>query len=147
MSSRLFQEVREKKGLAYSVYSYLSGYEDCGSLTVYAGVNPAKGKEAYEAIEEVIATMKREGISEEEFLRGREQMKSSMLFAQESTSSQMLLYGKYMLYNNEVYDFEGRFKKMNEMKREDVMDALSLTLDGSQKAVAVVGKLGRKFFL
>ena len=147
MSSRLFQEVREKKGLAYSVYSYLSGYEDCGSLTVYAGVNPAKGKEAYEAIEEVIATMKREGISEEEFLRGREQMKSSMLFAQESTSSQMLLYGKYMLYNNEVYDFEGRFKKMNEMKREDVMDALSLTLDGTQKAVAVVGKLGRKFFL
>ena len=59
----------------------------------------------------------------------------------------MLLYGKYMLYNNEVYDFDGRFKKMNEMTREDVMDALSLTLYGTQKAVAVVGKLGRKFFL
>ncbi len=147
MSSRLFQEVREKKGLAYSVYSYLSAYEQCGGLTVYAGVNPTKAKEAYEAIEEVIAKMKKEGISEEEFLRGREQMKSSMLFAQESTSSQMLLYGKYMLYNDEVYDFEGRFKKMNEMKIEDVMNALSLTLDSSQQAVSVVGKIGRKFFL
>lgn len=147
MSSRLFQEVREKKGLAYSVYSYLSGYEECGSLTVYAGVNPAKAEEAYAAIEDVIAQMKRDGISEEEFLRGREQMKSSMLFAQESTSSQMLLYGKYMLYNNEVYDFEGRFKKMNKMKRNDVMDALALTLDGTKKAVAVVGNVNKKFFL
>ena len=52
-----------------------------------------------------------------------------------------------MLYNNEVYDFEGRFKKMNEMKKEDVMNALSLTLDSSQQAVSVVGKIGRKFFL
>lgn len=147
MSSRLFQEVREKKGLAYSVYSYLSAYEECGSLTVYAGVNPSHAQEAYEAIEEVIAQMKTDGISKEEFLRGREQMKSSMLFAQESTSSQMLLYGKYMLYNGEVYDFEGRFKKMNEMKREDVMDALALTLDGSQQAVSIVGKIGKKFFL
>ncbi len=147
MSSRLFQEVREKKGLAYSVYSYLSAYEECGSLTVYAGVNPSSAQEAYEAIEEVIAQMKKDGISEEEFLRGREQMKASMLFAQESTSSQMLLYGKYMLYNREVYNFEERFKKMNEMKRENVMEALALTLDGSKKAVAAVGKIGKKFFL
>ena len=81
MSSRLFQEIREKKGLAYSVYSYLSAYEQCGSLVIYAGVNPSNIKDAYSAIEELVADLKKDGIKEEEFLRAREQMKSSMLFS------------------------------------------------------------------
>ena len=50
MSSRLFQEVREKMGLAYSVYSYVSAFSECGSLIIYAGVNPASADKAYEAI-------------------------------------------------------------------------------------------------
>ncbi|MBQ8319558.1 MAG: insulinase family protein [Clostridia bacterium] len=144
MSSRLFQEVREKKGLAYSVYSYLSGYEECGSLNIYAGINPTKLEEAYGAIEEVIRDLKTNGVSEEEFIRGREQMKASMLFAQESTSSQMLLYGKYMLYNGETYDFEERYKKMNEMRRSDVLDALTLTFELDARSVAIVGNIGKK---
>lgn len=76
MSSRLFQEVREKAGLAYSVYSYVSPYEDCGNLIVYAGVNPEKSDRALEAISKCIRELKEGGISDDEFLRGREQMKS-----------------------------------------------------------------------
>ena len=147
MSSRLFQEVREKKGLAYSVYSYLSAYEECGSLIVYAGVNPAKADEAYAAIGEVVKALKKDGISEEEFLRGKEQMKSSMLFAQENTSSQMLLYGKHMLYYDEVYDFETRFKTMNDLKMEQVVSAIEQTFTPEERSVAAVGNTDKKFLL
>ena len=147
MSSRLFQEIREKQGLAYSVYSYLSTYESVGSLIVYAGVNPTNTKQAYGAIEELVKELKKNGVSEEEFLRGREQMKSSMLFSQESTSSQMLVYGKHALYYDTVYDFENRFKRINEMKKQAVVDALELTLNDSEKCVAVVGNITKKFSL
>lgn len=68
MSSRLFQEVREKMGLAYSVYSYISAFQECGSLVIYAGVNPASADKAYEAVGKVVAEMKAKGITREEFL-------------------------------------------------------------------------------
>ena len=74
-------------------------------LIIYAGVNPASADKAYEAIGKVVKELKDKGITEEEFLRGREQMKAAMLFSQESTSSQMLLYGKYMIFNDTLFDF------------------------------------------
>ena len=144
MSSRLFQEIREKQGLAYSVYSYTSAYEDCGQLTVYAGVNTTHAQQAYDAIEVVIDDLKKKGITDEEFLRGREQMKSAMLFAQESTSSQMLLYGKYMLFENAVYDFEGNTQKINALQKSDALQAIDLVFSNASKAVAVVGNVDKK---
>ena len=68
MSARLFQEVREKRGLAYSVYSYISAFPECAMQNIYAGVNPAHVEEAYEAITNVVSDMRNKGISEEEFL-------------------------------------------------------------------------------
>ena len=139
MSSRLFQEVREKLGLAYSVYSYLSSYRECGHLIVYAGVNPANAQKAYEAIVSVTQEMYRNGISEEEFLRGREQMKSSMLFSQESTSSQMLLYGKHMLFNDSIFDFEGKLSSINAITADDIGQAVETAFASGRKALGVIG--------
>ena len=147
MSSRLFQEVREKMGLAYSVYSYVSSFQECGSLIVYAGVNPASADKAYEAIGAVIDQMRKKGITKEEFLRGREQMKSSMLFSQESTPSQMLMYGKYMLFNDKLFDFEGKLESINKVTEADVKDAIALTLNENGKAVGAVGNLDKPFSL
>ena len=147
MSSRLFQEVREKRGLAYSVYSYISSYIECGSHIVYAGVNPAQKQSAYDAICEVVRNMRKNGVTEEEFLRSREQMKSGMFFSNESTNAQMLLYGKYMLYFNQIFDFQKRFDAINAMTHQDVMDALQTMFDESQKAVALVGNTSRAFKL
>ena len=147
MSSRLFQEVREKRGLAYSVYSYLSSFEECGTLNIYAGVNPTKASEAYDAIQSVVADLKKNGVSDSEFERSREQMKASMLFANENTSSQMILYGKYLLQNNEMLDFETRMKKINQIKRENLLEAISLTFNEQEKAVAAVYGSGAKFDL
>lgn len=140
MSARLFQEVREKRGLAYSVYSYLSSFPECASLNIYAGVNPSKVQEAYEAILEVVETMKEKGITEDEFLRSREQMKASMFFSNESSNSQMLLYGRYMLYFNQVFDFEEKLDRINAMTHAKAQEVLSVMFDESKKAVALVGK-------
>lgn len=139
MSSRLFQEVREKLGLAYSVYSYLSPFEECGSLVVYAGVNPESALKAYEAVNDVVDKLKKEGITEDEFLRGRERLKAGMIFSQENTSSQMLLYGKYMLFNDRLFDENEKLNRLNGVTMDDIREAISLTFDNEKKALALVG--------
>lgn len=149
MSSRLFQEVREKMGLAYSVYSYASRYAECGTLTVYAGVNPTKADSAYDAVNKVIEEFRKQGITDEEFLRGREQMKASTIFGMESTSSQMLIYGKEMLYLDTLYDIDARFEELQNIKKSDVEEALALTFENveGKKSVAVVGNVDQPFSL
>lgn len=143
MSSRLFQEVREKLGLAYSVYSYMSTYSECGTLTVYAGLNPKNERKAVEAIRTVIDRICKDGITDEELQRGKEQMKSGTIFAQESTSSQMLLYGKQMLYRNEVYDFDAKMREIDAVTQEAVRAALEVNFDRAHMAISAVGKLGQ----
>ena len=136
MSSRLFKRVREELGLAYSVYSYTSHYKETGMLTVYAGVNPKKAEDAAKAVSAVLAEFKEKGVTEEEFLRGRETLKASNIFSQENTSSQMLVYGKQLLYKNEVYDFEQRMAEISALTREDILRVIAENLDFSAAASA-----------
>lgn len=145
MSARLFQEVREKRGLAYSVYSYISSFPEAATQNVYAGVNPAKADEAYQAIQDVVASLKKDGITEDEFLRSREQMKAGMFFSNESSNAQMLLYGKYMLYFNKIFDFEDKLSRINAMTYDDARDVLSIMFNEEEKAVAVVGNTDKPF--
>ena len=147
MSARLFQEVREKRGLAYSVYSYISPYAECGSQMIYAGVNPTQAQEAYDAICEVVKDVKKNGVTKDEFFRSREQMKSGMFFSNESSNSQMLLYGKYMLYFNQIFDFEEKLKRINEMTYEQSFEAIEKMFDEKQKAIALVGNTDKPFAL
>ncbi len=147
MSSRLFQEVREKRGLAYSVYSYASPYNDCGTQIIYAGVNPAQKQQAYDAIESVVREIKKNGITQEEFLRSREQMKSGLFFSNESSNSQMLLYGKYMLNFNKIFDFEKRLDEINTLTLQDALSAIEIMFDDKNKAVSLVGNTDEAFSL
>ncbi len=140
MSSRLFQEVREKLGLAYTVYSYLTSYKDTGSLVIYAGVNAENYLQSVEAIDKCIARLKSKDITEDEFRRGKEQLLSSQIFAQESTSSQMLLYGKELIYSGNIYNFEDRVKKINDVTLSDVFEAIEYNFDEKYKATSLVGK-------
>ena len=139
MSARLFQEVREKRGLAYSVYSYVSAFAECATQNIYAGVNPANVGQAYEAICNVIKDMKKNGITQDEFLRSREQMKSSMFFSNESSNSQMLLYGKHMLNYDKLFDFEEKLNRINSMTYEKAQEVMGLLFDEEGKALALVG--------
>jgi predicted Zn-dependent peptidase len=83
--------------------------------------------------------MKEKGITEEEFLRSREQMKSGMFFSNESSNSQMLLYGKYMLYFDKIFDFEEKLDKLNAMTYDQAQEALAVMFDERYKALALVG--------
>ncbi|MDE6075171.1 MAG: insulinase family protein, partial [Clostridia bacterium] len=143
MSSRLFQTVREELGLAYTVYSYVSTYEKSGALTVYAGVNADNYMQSVEAIYDCIAGIKKKNLTEDEFKRGKEQLLSSLVFAQESTSSQMLLYGKELIYSGKIYDFEDRVGKLNAVKLSDVCEAIEYNFDDKYKATALVGKVDK----
>ncbi len=143
MSSRLFQKVREELGLAYTVYSYVSPYTETGSLIVYAGVNAGNYLKSVDAVFDCISDIKNKNVSKEEFMRGKEQLNSSSVFAQESTSSQMLLYGKELVYSGRVYDFEERVKNIASVTLDDVLAAIDCNFDRDKLASAVVGNLDK----
>lgn len=139
MSSRLFQRVREQLGLAYTVYSYMSAFRETGCLSVYAGVNSDKYVDSVDAIYECINDIKKKTITKNEFERGKEQLISSSIFSQENTSSQMLLFGKEMLYRNKIYNFKDRVDRLLAVTLDDVMEAIDYNFDYSKKATAIVG--------
>ena len=143
MSSRLFQTVREELGLAYTVYSYLSTYEQSGALTVYAGVNADSLSQSVDAIYNCIGDLKKKTLTSEEFKRGKEQLLSSLIYAQESTSSLMLLYGKELIYSGKIYDFEDRVGRLNAVSLDDVFEAIEYNFDDKYKATAVVGNVDK----
>ncbi len=94
MSSMLFQEVREKRGLAYSIFSYHSAFKDTGQFTIYAGTNPTKIDEVIEVIYEVIDKTLNCEITEKEVENGKEQMKGALVLGLESTTNRMITLGK-----------------------------------------------------
>ena len=147
MSARLFQEVREKRGLAYSVYSYTSSYAECGVENIYAGVNPQKVQEAFDAITAEVSKLKTNGFTEDEFLRSREQMKADMFFRNESSNSQMILYGRYMLHFDKLFDFEEKLNRINAMTYKQALEMLDIMFDDSQKAISLVGNTDKPFSL
>jgi len=94
ISSRLFQSIREEKGLAYSIYSYQTNYMDCGLFTIYAGTRPSNTVQVTELIWQNIAELKTNGITSNELTKTKEQLKGSLLLALESSSSRMSRIGK-----------------------------------------------------
>lgn len=89
VSSRLFQEIREKRGLAYSIYSFLSGYSDSGTITVYAGTRPREVERVLDLIRREIRRMAANGIERAELQRTKDQMKGSLMLSLESSHSRM----------------------------------------------------------
>jgi predicted Zn-dependent peptidase len=89
VSSRLFQEVREKRGLAYSIYSFLSGYSDGGTITIYAGTRPKEAGRVLDLIRREVSRMAAKGIERAELKRTKDQMKGSLMLSLESSHSRM----------------------------------------------------------
>ena len=139
MSSRLFQKIREELGLAYSVYSYPSSYKSDGVLEIYAGVNTDSRDLAAEAIAEEVRRFKREGVTEQEFLRAKEQLKSSTVFGRESTASQMIIHGKYLAFLDEEFDFDKRIERLEKVTILDVHEAIERSFNIDDIATATVG--------
>ncbi len=106
MSSRLFQHIREERGLAYSVYSYPMSYRGTGCLCLYAGCTEAQSKEVLSLMLKEIDEMRQNGITEAEFSRAKQQLKGSYLLGMESTMAHMSALGKTALLLNEEYQIE-----------------------------------------
>ncbi len=113
MSSRLFQEVREKRGLAYSVYSYLSQYADTGLVGVYVGCLPDKVEQVLGLVREQLADVAAHGISDDELARGKGQLRGGLVLGLEDTGSRMsriakaeLVYGELPSVNQVLADID-----------------------------------------
>lgn len=111
VSSRLFQEVREKRGLAYSIYSYLSSFSDSGTLTVYAATRPREAPRVLDLVCKEIRRLRTKGLERKELERAKNQMKGSLMLSLESTHSRMSKLAKDELY-------EGRHVSLDEMMAE-----------------------------
>lgn len=142
-SSRLFQEVREKSGLCYSVYASSARYERAGRVECYAAVNPKDQKSALDKIRSVIADFVNTGITEKEFLSAREQMKSTLLFTQESPSAAMRLNARRIATEGKTFDVLERIRDFEGVKIEEINALVKEVFDFKKAAYAVVGNGAR----
>lgn len=120
MSSRLFQNIREQKGLAYSVYSVTSSFSNGGYFNIYAGVAHEKAAEAVAAIREELETLKKAGVTAEELSTAKEQMKSSYIFGQENVTGRMFSIGKNMCVSRKIHTPEDVIEGFNRVTLEDI---------------------------
>lgn len=138
MSSRLFQNVREKMGLAYAVYSFQSSYVSNGLFSVYCGTNPKNTEKAIPVIMSELRKIADEGITKEEFLRGKEQLKGAFILGQENTASIMNVYGKLMLLADEVFDLDRKLDEIKAISFDRVNHMLKQVLDFEKVCCAYV---------
>ncbi len=120
MSSRLFQEIREKRGLAYSVYAYSQQFAGSGTLGFYAGCNPTKAVEVVEIIREILSDVADNGMSHEEIERAKGAVRGSLVLSQEDSGSRMSRIGKNEIVYGQVMDFDDILKAISRVSAEDV---------------------------
>lgn len=141
MSSRLFQEVREDRGLAYSIFSYHEAYQDNGMLTIYGGTGSSQVDELYRTIHDILERFKEDGISSTELDNSKEQIKGNLMLSLESTSSRMSRNGKSEL-------LLGRHRSLDDMIREisgvtkDRVDALARSIFSDEFSCSLVSPQG-----
>jgi predicted Zn-dependent peptidase len=153
MSSRLFQEIREKRGLAYSVYSYHTSYADSGLFTVYAGTAPKQTQDVHDITMELLNEIAANGLSEAELHRGKEQLKGNLILSLESTSSRMNRLGKNELMLGRHYTLDEMLDRIDQVKLSDLNEIMQ-SIMAQPCAVALVGAnekvlsgIGREFIV
>ena len=120
MSSRLFQEIREKRGLAYSVYAYSQQFAGTGTIGFYAGCNPTKAIEVVEIIREVLSDVADNGMTHEEIERAKGAVRGSLVLSQEDSGSRMSRIGKNEIVYGQVMDFDDILKAISRVSAEDI---------------------------
>jgi predicted Zn-dependent peptidase len=138
MSSRLFQEVREKRGLAYSVYSFAASHADAGLFGVYAGCAPAKVDAVLSLVREQLVRVAERGLSAEELERGKGQMRGGTVLGLEDSGSRMSRIGKSDLLHGELASLDEVLSRIEAVTLDDVNELAAEYL-GHQPSLAVVG--------
>jgi len=138
MSSRLFQEVREKRGLAYSVFSFGSAFADAGMVGVYAGCLPKKAPEVLDVIRDQLAAVARDGITPDELLRGKGQLRGSVVMGLEDTGAKMTRIAKAELVYGELPPVDEILRRIDVVTLDDVA-TLAADLYAGAPALTVMG--------
>ncbi|MFE0631974.1 M16 family metallopeptidase [Streptomyces sp. NPDC058864] len=140
MSSRLFQEVREKRGLAYSVYSYTSSFADCGLFGVYAGCQPRRVHEVLKICREELDQVAEHGLSDEELHRAIGQFSGSTVLSLEDTGALMNRIGKSELCWGEQMSVDATLERIAAVTPDEVR-AVARDVLGQRPSLAVIGPL------
>lgn len=140
MSSRLFQKIREERGLAYSVFSYPSSYVNGGLFAIYAGMKPEQTLTVASLIREEIDEIKKNGISKDEFIMAREQLKGNYILGLESTSSRMTAIGRSQLLLGKVTSPSEILDKIDRISLDDVYNLIDEILKPEKFVIATVAR-------
>lgn len=143
MSSRLFQEVREKRGLAYSVYSYISLMEDSGSLVVYAGTGRESFSEVTRLILKEFASL-RKGVGRRELIDAKEQIKGGMLLGLETSDSRMMKIARDEISFGKVQSIKSLVKGIDSVRGADIKRLAKKLLLNSKVTMVAVGGAAKK---
>ena len=140
ISSRLFQKIREEKGLVYSIYSSQTLYRKCGELGIFASMSNEHLKEVYESIIEEIKIIKKYYLTDQEIKESKEQLKGSYILGLESTSSRMMSIGRALLLNNKVESTDDILKSIDNVDRETVKIVIDKIFNLDKLGVCIVGR-------
>lgn len=139
MSSRLFQEIREKRGLAYSVGSYPHSYSETGLYAIYAGTSPETLTEVLDLSRAEAAKVRAAGLNAEEFQRAKNQIKGALLLSLESMSSRMSRMAKSQIYFDRVIPMEEVVDKVLGVTQEDVLEVAERVLNQDTWSLTLIG--------
>ncbi|MDP7345020.1 MAG: pitrilysin family protein, partial [Alphaproteobacteria bacterium] len=141
MSSRLFQEIRERRGLAYAIFTFASSYTDGGVFGIYCGTGPDNLSELTPVIADEILKVCDE-VAAQEVARARAQLKSGLLMSLESSSSRCERLGRHMLIFNRPIPIEEMVAEIDAITAEDVVRVAARILRGSRPSLAALGPVG-----
>lgn len=141
MSSRLFQNVREKRGLAYSVFSGLSAYQDAGALSIYAGCANDAVAELIDVVVAEIRQMKAGGLDQIELRRAKDHLKGSLMLGLESTSSRMSHLARQEMYRDQTFGLDEMLAAIEAVTEADVLRLADRFFTNGSLAVTVLGNV------
>ncbi len=142
MSSRLFQEIREKRGLVYSISSFHSSYQDSGQFAIYAGTGPEKLPLLIPVVCEEIMRICHKAVTAQELARAKAQMKANLLMGRESMMTRANQQAKQLIHFHHVFDVKDRLEKIESVTPADVRD-LACRIFTSRPTLAALGPLSR----
>jgi predicted Zn-dependent peptidase len=138
-SSRLFQEIREKRGLAYSVYTFMSQYSDTGQIGVYLGTREENLATALELAKEQIADVALGGLTDRELVRAKENLKGRIVISMEGTSTRMSRLGKSLITDSELLSLDRIIGEIDAVEREVVCELAGALLAPERLSAAGIG--------
>ena len=144
MSSRLFQEVRERQGLVYSIYSGAQAYRDTGALYIYAATESGNFSKMLKAVLKEIRTLKKSGITTEELARTKEHLKGSLMLSLESTSSRMNRLAKHEMHFGSYLTMDAMLAAIDTVRIEELQALIGDLLDEDRLTLVTLGPLDRR---